>query len=71
MTRRRRFAASVCAVVLGFVALGVWTWVLETVAPGPWVSALSWTIGSFVVFGLTVGACYTWAVDGRFVRSRG
>ena len=66
MTRMGRCVAAMGSVVLGLVAVAVFQLGLSAIAPGTW-----WLVGSLVVFGLTVGACHTWTVDGRFVRSRG
>ena len=71
MTRIGRFVAAVGSVVIGIVAVVAFSRLMRAFVPDPSVAvAAIWWLGSLVVFGLTVAALYTWAVDGPFVRSR-
>ena len=69
--RTGRFVASVGAVVLGLLALGMYGLLLSVVAPGGGVVlALACGILGCAVFGVVTAAFYTWTVDGQFVLSR-
>ena len=71
MTRIGRFVAALGAVAFGLVLTAAYWIVVDLVAPGRTfvLAAITWLVGA-ALFGVAVGAMYTWTVDGAFVFRR-
>ncbi len=73
MTRIGRFGAALGAIVFGLMVSAAYWLVVELLAPAPeqsFVLAIVTGIVGLAIFGLAVGAMYTWTVDGPFVFRR-
>jgi hypothetical protein len=73
MTRIGRFGAAVGAIVVGVMVLTAYLLMVDLIAPaleGSFGLAIVTGIVGMAIFGITVGAMYTWTVDGPFVFRR-
>jgi hypothetical protein len=71
VTRIGRFAAALGVVAFGLVLTAAYWIVVDLFAPDRTLvlGAITWLVG-VALFGVGVGAMYTWTVDGAFVLRR-